>query len=98
MTQYRNRKMFNLITQYFPHCYPQLSSLSYNVTEAGHGKGPADGIGGSLKKLADDQVKYGHDIPDFDTLVETLRAHVKNTYLDTVTRADIENVDTKLPP
>lgn len=95
-TQYRNSKMFYLITQHLPRCYPQVSSISYNFTEAGHGKGAADGIGGCLKKQADDQVKYGHDIPDFKTFVETLFLRVKNTHLDTVTKADIDDVDTKL--
>ena len=35
-TQYRNRKMFYIITQYFSLCYPQIEFISYNLSEARH--------------------------------------------------------------
>lgn len=97
-TQYRNRKMFYLVSQYLPDYYPQIDQITYNFSEAGHGKGPADGIGGSLKKSADDEVKYGHDIPDFETLVSTLRTRVEAVHIDVVTKEEIENMDSVLPP
>lgn len=96
-TQYRNRKMFYLVTQYLPQKYQQIKQLTYNFTEAGHGKGPADGIGGRLKKSADDEVKYGHDIPNFNTLVSTLRTRVTAVHLDVVTKEEIESMDSVLP-
>ena len=62
--------MFYLITQYLPQCYThcQLEDITYNFSEAGHGKSSADGIGGYLKKFVDDQVKYDTDVSDFDSL------------------------------
>ena len=76
-TQYRNRKIFYIITQYFSLCYLQIEFISYNFSEAGHGKSAADGIGSTLIRLADDRVKFGHDISTFDMLVSTLRCFVK---------------------
>lgn len=58
-SQYRNKKMFYLVTQYLPECYSQLEDITYNFSETSHGKSSADGIGCYIKKLADDQVKYG---------------------------------------
>ena len=51
-TQYRNKKMFCLITQYLVLCDSQLEDITYNFNEASHGKSSADGIGGYLKKFA----------------------------------------------
>ena len=83
-TQYRDRKMFYIITQYFPLCYPQIELISYNFSEAGHGKSAADGIGGALKRLADHREKFGHDISTFDMLVSTLSCSVKKKLILTL--------------
>ena len=37
---------------------------TWNYLEVGHGKGPCDGIGGSIKRLADQAVKQGTSISD----------------------------------
>lgn len=95
-TQYRNRKIFYIITQYFPLCYPRVELISYNFCEAGYGKSTADGIGGALKRLADDKVKFGNDISIFDTLVSIFRCSVKKIHIDVIT-PQIETVDTLLP-
>lgn len=95
-TQYRNLMIFNLVTQYLPRSYPQLSSISSNFSKVGHGKSPADGIDSSLKEQADDKGKYGHYIPDFETFDTTLRLRVKATHIDVVTRRDIETIDAEL--
>ena len=92
-----NRKMFYLVTQFLPRCYPQISNISYNFSEAEHGKGPADGVGGSLKKLADDKVKYEQDIPDFETLVSTLHDCIKTVHINGVKAEEIETIDVVLP-
>ncbi|KAH0551126.1 hypothetical protein KQX54_000175 [Cotesia glomerata] len=96
-TQYRNKKMFYLITQYFPQCYSQLEDITYNFSEAGHGKSSADGIGGYIKKLADDQVKYGTDVSNFDSLLAILRDRVKSVYIDCVSEDEISAIDLILP-
>lgn len=40
-----------------------FTAMTWSFFEAGHGKGPADGIGGYLKRSADDIVARGEDIP-----------------------------------
>ena len=96
-TQYRNKKMFYLITQYLPQCYTQLEDITYNFSEAGHGKSSADGIGGYLKKFADDQVKYGTDVSDFDSFLSILRSRVKSVYIDWVTEEELLKINAILP-
>ena len=70
--------------------------VTWNYTEAGHGKGPADGIGGVLKRTADEVVNAGNDIPDAATLYHSLQ---KKTCVDLymVTDADIANIDAIIP-
>lgn len=46
----------------------EFRHVKWNYTEAGHGKGPADGVGGAIKRTADDLVNAGNDIPDAETL------------------------------
>lgn len=96
-TQYRNRKMFHLLTQYLPKLFPQIKEITHNFSESGHGKGPADGIGGSLKKTADDQVKYGTDVSNFEDHVTILRTRVQAVHIETVTIDEIHNIDAILP-
>ena len=54
-SQYRNKTIFKVIyhEEYF-NC-----KASWNYTEAGHGKGPCDPIGGTAKHKADPAVKNG---------------------------------------
>ena len=70
--------------------------VTWNYTEAGHGKGPADGIGGVLKRTADEVVNAGNDIPDAATLYHSLQ---EKTCVDLymVTDADIVNIDATVP-
>ncbi|KAL4705708.1 hypothetical protein ACJJTC_019771 [Scirpophaga incertulas] len=47
--------------------------MTWYFFEAGHGKGPADGIGGYLKRSADDMVARGPDISNADNFYECLK-------------------------
>jgi hypothetical protein len=53
-SQYRNRLILNVIAH-----HQQLFGVpaSWQYFEAGHGKGPCDGVGGSVKRMADMAVK-----------------------------------------
>lgn len=42
--------------------------MTWNYTDASHGKGAPDGVGGALKNLADRLRACGTSIPDADTL------------------------------
>lgn len=46
--QYRNKTYFYLLTQLISERFPQLLSITHNFSEAGHGKGGPDGVGGAL--------------------------------------------------
>lgn len=54
-SQYRNRKMFVLTGEYLTSLLG-VSSVNWHNKEAGHGKGAADGVGGVLKRTADNLV------------------------------------------
>ena len=96
-TQYRNKNMFWLMTNYFPETYSTFENVIYNYSEAGHGKGPADGIGGVLKRTADSLVAHGRDINNYDTLVQELSVNSKNVFIATVKEEDIIKIDEEVP-
>ena len=54
MSQYRNKTIFNVVSR---HEETFGAKAVWNYFEAGHGKGPCDGIGGTSKRLADEAVK-----------------------------------------
>ncbi|XP_049337292.1 uncharacterized protein LOC107197431 [Astyanax mexicanus] len=69
-SQYRNKTSF-----YLASTIPFLHGFTYvtwNFTEASHGKGAPDGVGAALKNLADRIVAYGQSIPDADILFQQL--------------------------
>ena len=68
-TQYRNKQNFRLLSHIAPRYF---SDVTWNMFEAGHGKGPADAVGGVVKRMADDKVLRGADIPDAKALFDTL--------------------------
>jgi hypothetical protein len=47
--------------------------IVWNFTEAGHGKGIPNGIGGVIKRSADKHVQYGKDITCAADLIATLQ-------------------------
>ena len=53
-SQYRNKSIFYIVSR---HKSLFGVSASWNYFEAGHGKGPCDGVGGSVKRMADEAVK-----------------------------------------
>ena len=55
-SKYRNKTMFDLVSL-FETLYGMRAS--WHIFEAGHGKGPCDGIGGTTKRNADNAVKQG---------------------------------------
>ena len=55
-SQYRNKTTFNMIAN---HQEIYGCNAIWNYYEAGHGKGPYDGLGGTTKRMADDVVNFG---------------------------------------
>ncbi|XP_043473611.1 uncharacterized protein LOC122505830 [Leptopilina heterotoma] len=92
-TQYKNRTMFYLITQLLPKCYSQIKRITYNFSESGHGKGPADGIGAALKRICDDEILYGRDITDLNSFLPAVTKKAKKIHVSSVSLGRIEEID-----
>ena len=93
--QYRNR--FNLwyMSQYLPSQCPQIQRVTWNYSEAGHGKGPMDGIGGVLKRTADKYVCFGNDIGSVADFVTVLQNKC-NVDLKEISAHNIETVKNQM--
>ena len=71
--------------------------MTWNFLEAGHGKGPADGIGAAVKRRADDIIARGKDIPDAQVLFEELKKQKSATELFYIEPETIEEMDVHVP-
>jgi len=70
-TQYRNRYNF-----YLASVIPSLLGFQktwWNFSKDGHEKGPADGVGAAVERLADRCVLAGMDLPDASALYTALK-------------------------
>ena len=56
-SQYRNRFIFSVIAN---HQSLYNVAARWNYFEAGHGKGPCDGLGGTVKRMADEAIRQGN--------------------------------------
>lgn len=93
-TQYKNKKMF-----YFIMVLAEIlnsSSVRWHYFESHHGKGAPDGIGGCVKRSADNIVARGQDISNYETLLDKLRV-LKGIEIVPIDEADIVAFDSKLP-
>ncbi|KAL4706134.1 hypothetical protein ACJJTC_012933 [Scirpophaga incertulas] len=81
-----------------PEKYEESKRKNYHVKKrlAGHGKGPADGIGGYLKRSADDMVARGPDISNADNFYECLK-DVSKIKLFMISQEDIQNIENHIP-
>lgn len=96
--QYRNKTMFHIISQHCREIMTGLSCMTWNYSEAGHGKGAPDGIGGTLKRIADQAVAEGRDIDSFLKLIKILEDRCKGVKLFTVPHNNIEEFENKISP
>lgn len=94
-TQYRNRKMFYLIATYLPSILPTVDVISWNYSEAGHGKGAPDGLGGTIKRTADLLVTQGKDVNSFEKLHTELQNQIKNIDIIPVNKSEIQSFTEK---
>ncbi|CAH1636783.1 unnamed protein product [Spodoptera littoralis] len=94
-TQYRQKVNFYFICSKTFVDYG-FDRITWNFFEAGHGKGAADGVGGYLKRTADQKVATGFDIPDAETFFHTLKDSSK-IQLYYITNDDIQKVEQAIP-
>ena len=78
-SQYRNKTIFYLVSN---HQALFGMNASWNYFEAGHGKGPCDGIGGATKRNADQASKAGkytiQDAHDFFEWTQSSACNIKS--------------------
>ncbi|CAG9781803.1 unnamed protein product [Diatraea saccharalis] len=97
-TQYRQKQNFYLMcTRFFDYGFV---NMTWSFFEAGHGKGPADGIGGFLKRTADKIVanvlfdanknELLPDLTNEDALPEDLEAHMIDVMASDTLTLDLE--------
>ena len=93
-TQYRCKKnFFFLSTEPFKMGFKKVT---WNFLEAGHGKGPADGVGAAVKRTADALVAKGMDIHNGAMLFEELSKVKSSVKLFNVTDEEISEVERSL--
>jgi hypothetical protein len=93
-SQYRNKSVMYILAKHSS--WFSGVSATWDFLEAGHGKGPADGIGGSLKKQAEISVKRGELISsasDFCKWSEKQSGSVKCLL---VSALDIKNAERQI--
>lgn len=92
-SQYRNRTICSIISR-FSHLFEVDATWTW--LEAGHGKGPCDGVGGAIKKKIDNVIKAGRLVRNIDEMHEALTdANVKPTILQ-VSKEYIGTIKDKL--
>ena len=75
-TQYPCKQIFYLFSTQLLDIF-NFKSESWNFFEAGHGKGPVDGIGGTIKRAADAEVVNGGSITNASSQISALPRNPK---------------------
>ena len=83
-SQYRNKYMFYILIKHIVPLFEALERLTYNFSEAGHGKGAADGVGGTVKRTCDRIISYNKDISTFDQFAAVVQNEIKGIQIVSV--------------
>jgi hypothetical protein len=93
-SQYRNRRTMYIIDRVL-RTVIDVTRWQWIFTEAGHGKGAADGVGAAIKRRCDGRVSTGEQLAittakDVKTAVDS--GGDSKIFVDTVTTADIQKI------
>lgn len=88
--------MFYVITQ-ISQDFPQIKRISWNYSEAGHGKFAPDGVGAVMKRTADQMVRFGEDVGSFSQFCNAMNDHIENIVIKVVEEADVTEREKKIP-
>lgn len=93
-TQYRQKHNFFLFEQKIKEY--GFEYATWNFFEASHGKGPADGVGGALKRQLDNHISHGNDITNAQEAYDYLMVNskVKMFYIN---ENDIQKMTKNIP-
>lgn len=93
-SRYREKQNSNLAcTKPFEYGF---DTVTWSFFVADHGTGPADSVGGYLKRTADGIVTRGQDTANVDQFVDTLKG-ISKVELFVITQEEINLVKTHLP-
>lgn len=84
VSQYRNKSIAKIVSHHEE--YFQGIQATWDFLESGHGKGPCDGVGGSIKRSADVAVKHGSIISnaeEFFAWAQTYSSTISCIYVTT---------------
>ncbi|KAG5868315.1 hypothetical protein JTB14_000264 [Gonioctena quinquepunctata] len=70
-----------------------INNFTWNYPEPGHGKGAPDGVGGTLKRSADQAVAGGKNLTDLNVLKNVLSSKCPSIMLIEVSTAEIIHTD-----
>jgi hypothetical protein len=93
-SQYRNKSIVHIVGKHEV-LFGGIKA-AWNFLESGHGKGPCDGVGGSLKKSADVAVKSGKIIRGADEFYEWATNMESNIDFLYVSPMEIKQAERKL--
>ena len=78
------------------HGSSMFARATWNFFPTSHGKGAPDGIGGTVKRTADNLVLRGNDMTDGHTFFEKVSNSLKSVQLYHVAEEDMQRYDTLL--
>ncbi|XP_054266871.1 golgin subfamily A member 6-like protein 1 [Macrosteles quadrilineatus] len=70
-----------------------LQSSSWNFSEAGHGKGAPDGVGGFIKRTADKCIAQGSDIMNITALLAMLKEKCRKIVVWRINQEEITSIE-----
>jgi hypothetical protein len=94
-TQYRNKSMFYLISNYIGKELG-VEKVIWHYSEKGHGKGAPDGVGGCIKRLCDNSVGMGKDISSYEDLMGCLKENCKGIEIYGIDDSDVTKIQSIL--
>lgn len=77
--------------------FPQINKITWNVNEAGHGKGAADVVGGTIKRTVDSCVNHGIDVGSYDQFMRVCRENITHVTMIDVHEESITEIKKKIP-
>ncbi|KAG5893974.1 hypothetical protein JTB14_006578 [Gonioctena quinquepunctata] len=89
VNQYKNKCVFHIVSHHLKYFLPGINNFTWNYSEPGHDKGAPDGVGGTLKRSADQAIAEGKDVTDLNVLKNVLSSKCPSIMLIEVSTAKI---------